>query len=511
MNVTTSAVRARRGWSAIAGTLAALWLAVSAVAAAPASVLWERNLVPGIADLAYPYNHAFDPIVATDPLHPNRLAVSYHFYPTSRKPCGVSAPGLRVSLDGGETWQTAAKKPWGGSGRKPNWHATITWGPGPTAGSTRLYWADTTASTCSYTDHRLSVAYTDDFGASWSPLFIYTGTPATYGGYPDITVDRNPASPNYGVVYATINWFPSSSHEPGMRVIASRNYGKTWSAAEVPPLASPAGYPFSYRIGYRLRTAPGGGLYASFCQTDRKSPSGAIGRLAYGVARLSFDRATGKLTPRTPVLATKVGLNGYNLSNNYAPGTSDRTRLGTCWSHGLDVDSGGRVYLALGNYRPSAPGSEPRGIIRLGRSDDRGRTWSWQRLPFTAPIGGRQQSAHKPTLAVSGSTVFVGYHVLSDFPIGTGPTSAATIGNAYTISYDRGASWTAPAAVSGARWSPEWLDPARQRAGLRDRAELTADGRVFYAYGDGRDAAAKPDPRWGRGQIYGSLISLGSP
>lgn len=504
-----SVTRTARALAATA--VALLLLPAPALAAIPPGVLWERNLVGHIAALGYPYNHAFDPIAATDPLHPNRIAVSYHFYPTNRKPCGVSTPGLRVSLDGGATWQTAPRKPWGGSGRKPNWHATITWGPGPTPGSTRLYWADTTASTCSYTDHRLSVAYTDDYGATWSPLFTYTGTPATYGGYPDITVDRDPASPNYGVVYATINWFPSSSHEPGMRVIASRDYGRTWSAVEVPPLKAVTGYPFRYRIGYRLRSTPDGSLYASFCQRDRKSPSGAIGRLAFGVARLVFDRETGKWSGGAPVLATKVGLNGYNLSSNYAPGTSDRTRLGTCWSQGLDVDAQGRVYLAIHNYRPKAATSEPRGVIRLGRSDDRGKTWTWSRLPGLAPVAGRQQSAHKPTVVVSGRTVFVGFHVLSDFPIGTSPTSQATIGNAFTISYDRGATWTTPVAISGARWSPEWLDPARQRAGLRDRAELTADGRVFYAYGDGRDAAAKPDPRWGRGQIYGSLITLGEP
>lgn len=502
----------RRALSSLGAAVAVLALAAGPVpAATPAQVLWERNLVPGIADLAYPYNHAFDPIVATDPLNPDRLAVAYHFYQTNRKPCGVSSPGLRVSHDGGETWQTAAKKPWGSSGRKPNWHATITWGPGPTAGSTRLYWADTTTSTCSYTDHRLSVAYTDDFGATWSPLFTYTGTPATRGGYPDITVDRNPASPNYGVVYATINWFSSSGNEPGMRVLASRNYGRTWTAVEVPPLAGPTGYPFAYRIGYRLRTAPGGGLYASFCQTDRTSSTGAIGRLAYGVARLGYNRSTGKFTRRAPVLATTLALNAYNLGNAYAPGTSDRTRLGACWSHGLEVDDQGRPYLALGNYRANGPADEPRGVIKLGTSDDKGLTWTWQQLPGLAPVDGRQQSAHKPALAMRGATVFVGFHVLSDFPIGSPATTEATIGNAYTVSYDRGANWTTPAAISPARWSPEWLDPARQRAGLRDRAEMTADGRVFYAYGDGRDAAAKPDPRWGRGQIYGTLISPGSP
>ena len=128
---------------------------------------WERNLHPELLDLKFPYNDAFDPIVATHPTNSDRIAVSYHYQPPSGSHCGI-IPGLRLSADGGATWHEAGRRPWAGSGRYPNWHATIAWGPGPTPGSGRLYWADTTVSSCQFADHRLSVAYSDDLGQSWS-------------------------------------------------------------------------------------------------------------------------------------------------------------------------------------------------------------------------------------------------------------------------------------------------------------------------------------------------------
>jgi hypothetical protein len=492
--------------SLAAGLFAAALIAGQAVAA---SVVWETDVTADLLRLAYPSDDAFDPIVATHPSDPNTLAVSFHVKPANSR-CSATIPTLRFSTDGGQSWSKAPRKPWASSNRSPNWHATIAWGPGPREGSARLYWADTTVSDCKYIDHRLSIAYSDDMGATWSTLFVDNGVPATpAGGYPEIAVDRNPASPNYGAVYAAINWFPNSSTEPGMRVLASGDFGAHWTAAEVSPLSRVAGYPFRYRIGYRLRAAPDGAVYAAFCQRDRTSPTGGTGRLAYGVARLSFDRQGSALTAAPAVLATKLGNNGFNLSTRYAPGTADRTRLGACWSSGLDVDGDtGRVYLAVSNYRTKVAAPNARGVIKLGQSDDQGQTWQWQNLPSLPAVNGRGQSAHKPALVVAGQTVFVGFHVMTDVALSSGRTSIVTIGNAYTVSTDGGATFSTPELISSARWNPDWLDHTRQGGGLRDRAELTADGHVFYAYADGRDAAAAPDARWGRCQVYAALIDL---
>ncbi|HEY7599303.1 MAG TPA: sialidase family protein [Candidatus Limnocylindrales bacterium] len=502
--MSSRSVRVRASLSLALMVLALGVVAPPAAAASPV-VDGEQNLRPELLSFGYPRNDAFDPIVATHPTDPATLAVSYHWKPRRGAPCGF-APGLRITTDGGATWHEAARRPWAGSGRLPNWHATIYFGPGPAPGSARLYWADTTVSSCAFNDHRLSVAWSDDLGATWSPLYVYKGTPATSaGGYPDLTVDRNPASPSFGAVYAAINWFEGNA-EPGYRVIASTDFGASWKGHEIPPLDAPAAYPYAYRIGYRLRSAPDGGLFASFCQRDRRSPSGATGRLAWGVARLHIDAKTGALTGSPARLALKVGRNKYNLSTANAPGSADWQALGTCWSHGIDVDATGRLYLAVADYRPKVT-AEGRGVIRLGFTDNAGADWTWQRLPAAADLGGRHQSSYRPTLVASGETVFVGMHLLVDVALGKKST-AATVANAYSVSYDRGATFSVPQPIGESRWHPDWLDHKRNGPGIRDRAELTADGRVVYVYGDGRNAAAKPDPRWGRGAVYLSAISL---
>jgi hypothetical protein len=195
----------------------ALALTLGPVAAA-ASVVWERNLTSNLTSLSYPYNDAFEPIVATHPTNSQKLAVLYEYKPSSGTGCGI-IPGLRFSTDGGSTWTNAAKKPWSGSGRSPNWHAAIAWGPGP-AGKARLYWADTTLSSCTNPDHRLSIAYSDDRGATLVDDVRVQGRRGdTLRRLPDITVDRDPNSPNYGAVYATINYYSTQQTEPGMRVL----------------------------------------------------------------------------------------------------------------------------------------------------------------------------------------------------------------------------------------------------------------------------------------------------
>jgi hypothetical protein len=405
----------------VALTVAALALGLAAgPVEATVSVVSEGNLTADQLNLSFPYNDAFEPIVATHPFNSQQLAVVYEYRPSASR-CNGVVPGLRTSIDGGASWQKASGKPWAGSGRIPNYHATIAWGSGPKAGSARLYWADSTVSDCSYSDHRLSIAYSDNRGATWSPMFVAKGN--AQHGYPDITVDRNPSSRNYGSVYATMNPFVDST-ETGMRVLASSDFGQHWLTTNVSALTAPPGYPFRYRNGYRLRAAPDGGLYASFCEVDRAAASsGSYGRVSYGIARLNLNRSLGTFTAAAPVLATELTLNPYALEFNFAPGTKDRSRLYVCWTHGIDVDTAtGRLYLALVDYLTNPPAGSPRGSIRLGRSDDKGNTWSWKTLPsLAADASGRKQSAHKATLVVRGQTIFVGFHVLSDVPLNSGP------------------------------------------------------------------------------------------
>jgi hypothetical protein len=482
---------------AVAAAVVTLGLSVGQVAAS-VSVVWEKDLTPDLLSLSYPYDDAFEPIVATHPTNSQKLAVAYEYRPSTSK-CNAIVPGLRTSTDGGATWHKAAGKPWAGSGRIPNYHATIAWGPGPTSGSARLYWADSTVSDCTFSDHRLSLAYSDDLGATWSSLVVFGGS--AQHGYPDITVDRNPASPNFGTVYATMNTV-ADQYEPQMPVRASTDFGRHWQSTSVSALIAPSGYPFRFRQGYRLRTAPDGAVFASFCEVDRGSAtSGAYGRVAYGVARLQLNRALGTFSASAPVLATRLTITGYGLEFDYAPGTHDRERLYVCWTHGIDVDqANGRLYLAVADYTTSPATGEPRGTILFGRSSDKGQTWSFQRLPSLAPdSSGRRQSAHKPTLVARNGTVFVGFHVLTDDPLSrTTIDYSVTVGNAFVVSTDGGTSWNTPRLISSSRWSPDWLDLTKNGAGLRDRAVLSASAQVFYAYADCRRARAKPDSRSAR-------------
>jgi hypothetical protein len=477
-------------------------LAAVDLAAAPLALDWEKDVGPATDALPYPFNRAFDPIVATHPTDGDRIAVLYHRFRSASGSCTSLATGLRVTRDGGATWREAAGLPWAGTGRAPNWHGTLAWGPGPKPGKARLYWADTTLPGCPFTSHRLSIAWSDDEGDTWSRLWLEAALTATPdGGYPDITVDTDPRSPNFGVVYAAINWFPSGQ-EPHLRVVASRDFGQTWTGVEVPPLKGRAGFPFAYRIGYRMTTGPDGSLYVTFHQSDRTSAAGGgFGRESFGIARLRYDRTDRTFRVARKGLLRTLSINSVVLGAP-APGSTDGLRLRPRWTHGIDVDPvSGRLYVAIPDYDLTS-GSRPRGRIWVGRSDDKGVTWRWSKVPPLPLVGGRTQSAHKPTLVAGEGFVFIGLHGLVDVPVGTSPGAGlATVGDYWTWSTDAGVTFRSPAAISRKRWDLEALARAPNRAGLRDRAALTADGRVVYAYGDGRKARPAPSSREGWSSI----------
>lgn len=71
-----------------------------------------------------------------------------------------------------------------------------------------------------------------------------------------------------------------------------------------------------------------------------------------------------------------------------------------------------------------------------------------------------------------------------------------------SASSDGGVTFSRPRAISPTRWALQALARAGNRAGLRDRAAQTADGRVVYVYGNGRKAAPAPDPSEGFSMIH---------
>ena len=313
--------------------------------------------------------------MATHPTDPRRIAVVYQRYAHGGT-CGLDTT-LRISHDGGSTWRTATGRPYAGSGRGPNFHAVIAWGPGPRTGSARLYWVDTTVPGCNYGTHALTVSYSDDEGATWSRLYVERRTPPWIGGFPEIAVDREPTSPRHGAVYVVYNWLASRTAGPGMRVIASSDFGRTWRATvDIPPAPRPAGCRASWRIGYRAATGPDGSLFVSGYQADlrhwdadrpfAKGGAANVCRLGVTVTRVRLDARRHRLTAGATVMATLVARSAQAVYGAPAAGTA-ATTVDPEWCHGLAVDrADGAVYLAVGSYAGTrahrgAQGDHPRG------------------------------------------------------------------------------------------------------------------------------------------------------
>jgi hypothetical protein len=456
---------------------------------------------------------ATEPVVATHPTDPDRIAVAYFRWTAAGSAIG---PGLRVSHDGGATWRDVARAPWQGSGRVPGWHAAIAWGPGPTPGSARLYWTDMTSGAAG--DQRLSVAYTDDEGATWSKLYVERRTRAWVGGFPDITVDRDPSSPGFGVVYVVYNWPADDTTGPGIRLLASGDQGRTWQPLEVPKATPPKGFPAAWRIDARVRTAPDGSAYVAAFQADmrvwdsddifRRGPGGNVGRAGFSVTRVAFDRASGSFSLDPTTMPVTLALDRFAAYAAATPGTEDNVADPT-WSMSLDIDrSTGRVLLAVGDYR-ARPSGSPRGVVRVGRSDDRGASWSWTEVPALPKADGRVQSAYRPSLVALDRIVVVAMRGITDVPGGTSPARRLpTIGAYVAMSSDGGATFGAPEALDASRWNAAALSPTTNGPGLRERAERLADGRIVYTWADGRLGGMPPDLVPGRSAVFAVVASI---
>ncbi|OGO56604.1 MAG: hypothetical protein A2V85_02145 [Chloroflexi bacterium RBG_16_72_14] len=381
---------------------------------------------------------------------------------------------IRISHDGGRTWRTATGRPRGGGS-----HPMLAWGPGPRAGTARLYY---TAMGGEPGNYHFVVSYSDNEGRTWRQGFVADHTRGWFGGYEDLVVDTNPASPNYGTLYLAYNWPKDRSSGTGLRVVASGDYGRTFAETEVPKLAAPAGYGDAWRIGYRLATAPDGSAYVAGYQLDMKvwrysapfSKGGYsnIGRIAFGVTRLSFDRTARRLTRGPTVLATKLPETAWNLGWATALKGMNVGLAEPCWATGMVVDQDGRIHFAVAAD----------GRIRILTSDDRGRTWRLRYLPQAPAAGGRAQRSMRPELVVGDGFVAVLFHTVD------ASGTSRTAGNAVAVSFDGGATWVGPRPVNGHRWRIGPIIATYNGPGLRDRAVLLADGwTIYFAYGDGRD------------------------
>jgi hypothetical protein len=452
---------------------------------------------------------SWEPVVATHPTDPLRVAVVYMRKGGRDATCSTN-PVVRISRDAGTTWRTTASSPGSGTSRGMGLHAAIAWGTGP-RGKDRLYWVNMTAPGCSSGRFSLTTSYSDDEGATWSRLRVERATPPWIGGFPDIAVDRDPRSPNRGTVYVAYNWRGGAVHGPGFRLLASSDFGRTWRRVEIGPARLAPGARDWWRIAYRVRPAPDGSVYASWYQVDmrRRDPSnifakggpGNVQRLAVVIAKVRFDRLGGTFRVERPRLAARIRETAWTTAGMSAPGTAGRIRPDPIWQYGFDVDPSGRLFVAVAGYGV-ARSDAPRGSIMVRRSDDDGRTWSSSILP-AAPRNGRwRQSSLRPNLVAGSDAVVVTFRTLDDGRAG------ATIGIAATTSTDGGRTWRQPIAASPVRWVAANVGDATNGVGLRERAERMADGNVIWAFGDGRLARR---PHVGRTAVFAVRLQLEAP
>ena len=351
------------------------------------------------------------------PSNPLRLAVVY-----AAGPGEESHPVVRISRDGGKTWRSTSGHPRGGGS-----HPMVAWGPGPTRGSSRLWY---TAMVGDPNNYHFGVSYSDNEGTTWHLSYIADNTRGWFGGMEDITVDTNLASPNFGAIYLAYNWPKDPNGGDGLRVIASRNFGRTWSETEIPKVAPPTGYGDAWRIGYKLTTAPDGAAYVAGYQLDMKHWSITCPFCKGGTRTSGGSRSACRGCPRP---GDRQAHHSDERAGDEAAG--DRWNLGytswlkgvnvglaePCWATGLVVDAKGRIYYAVAGD----------GRIRIVYSDDRGRTWHTRYLPHAPAANGRSQlldaAGARRGRRVPGRPV----------PHGRCVGHSRTAGNAVAVSFDR--------------------------------------------------------------------------
>lgn len=483
----------------------------------------EHRVSPNFTGRTFPRNSASEPTVVAHPTDPKKLAVVYQGSETWMR-CGLGSV-VRISVDGGISWKSTKRGPGLGGGRGQNYHATIAWGPGPTEGSARLYWVNTTVPGCDYTKHSVTMAWSDDEGATWSKPFIYQNIAPWIGGLPAITVDSNRASPGFGSVFVLFNHPLGANKGSGMGVLASTDFGVSWSiSAEVPPAPLVDGCPYTWRISYRGAVGPDGILHVVGYQSDlrkwspkapfAKKGSANVCRQAFTTAAISVDRESGTMSVGSTVIAAEVSRSPQTVSGSFYPGT-DAVIADPTWAYGLSIDpTDGAIYLAVGDVQTRST-QPPAALVRLGKSLDGGLTWNWQEMPSIKVSGirskgGGASGSFRPVVTACGEgRVVVGVRTIT--ALTTKELRATTrrppvmIGGYAFVSLDAGVTWTEPLITAKKMWNTRVLGRSPNGVGLSDSAACTASGQTVLAYGDGRDGATT-GKAWGRSSVYLSVI-----
>jgi hypothetical protein len=431
-----------------------------------------------------------EPSVAASPYDASLVAMSYNY---TALDAGIPQDGVRISQDGGKTWKEVAREPW--KGHVPDYHGVVAWGPGETPGSSRLWWTDAIVEAKGKVVQ--AVAYSDNLGGTWN-FHIFTETPPWIGGFPNLTVDNNPQSPNFGTTYVAYNWLESAKG-PGLAVAASRD-GKTWQEAQVPAPEVP-GYPYYWRISYNPKPTSTG-VDVLFYQSSVKYwnennvfSEGIIGDARYYLAELSFDKIvnvnysnSGDVISSEPNYSVTYKLKvddvlpapamqGSRWGSSYDPETQS----------GFAIDQNDNAWIAFTSA----------GKINIGEIDTYNNNSSdYLRPPLQEP---------SPWMAfcLSGATCFepslvIGIH--NEIVVGFHAIKNGMESTYFMVSYDNGDTWQPPQPVTKSAWRVSVLSNVLNGTGLRENMAVGPNGEIYYTYAD---------PRSGRLSTYVAVIDLG--
>lgn len=399
----------------------------------PTSTPEQKPLLLPKVDFVVSTGSGMEPAIAIDPADPNIVAVTHQEIHAN----GTMTSLVRISKDGGKHW-TETTRPW--DYPYSDVHSRMTWSDDGT-----LYWIN--GAVVGNQRLGIGISKTTDFGKTWQVVYFNKNDEVWVGHFPDITVDNNPKSPNYGVVYATYN-VNGGIKGPKIRVLAYDPVTKEVAKADVPPVVD-NNNAVTWRINPQVIATSTGevrltvsekiiGYYDSSNQFANSWND--VLSLEYDSAMIDFDRSTGKIT----VGSEKKEL---GVSTKYIGGEMD-----SAWDSGLAVnDTTGEVWMTAGNA----------GKIVLKTID--------KDSPQSFDLKGVY--LFEPTLAMHGNTMFLGFY-------GKGSDGIRPY---YIMSDNDGVTWTDPKLVSSDRWS-NGKDEVNG-VGLRLQAKFAPDGKnVLFAF-----------------------------
>ena len=327
-----------------------------------------------------------------------------------------------VSYDGGITFVNGADSPIILPYEAASFHSDAAWVRNPNTGLYRLWIVyliigaqlDPITGNFIRGRNRYAVSYSDDNGmtiAPWKVLDEFTlENPIVRdplyiaGGFPFICTDDNKCSVNFGSVYITVSFIPSSNSQPNPsntqidRIIYTNDFGITWRNKSLIPLA-PEKYPFlitdpsvpdqgswpvsklsGFSTGFRGSVSSNGDLYIFGHQSlYLYDPTGTDDAdtatyVASGFVVFKFTTFNNELVQFPGSLVKFTGLyDPPSIVGSLAISAQSSSRSVSVMSIKCDNNNENRIYVCFCIYDTTSPNR--RGIVYFNVSNNCGISW----------------------------------------------------------------------------------------------------------------------------------------